>query len=233
MRKSLLFVGLFSFLLSNPSFARNPQGQFANYKLDRSQARTSSIMQKGLVKLEVGTFKPTPGGDGTTGKYVTKVTYDIKALFAGHMKGTKIFDVPSDIFDPELIERVRNEGEIDAVIFKMKHLGIEDVRTGSGVTYPSCDKVLIYDMKLDKIPSLGTFILETFRKAHSPDDERFKNLKLADVKNLKVIFYVTSSLPVIGAAKMDGSAKISGFDIKVGFDYVPPTSSDSEPRKEP
>ena len=226
MSKTFVFAGILSAFVSLSAYSRNPEGEFAKYKLDRNQSRTSSLIKKGTLVFSVGPFKPDSGS--SPGSYPSKLTYDIRAAIAGHLHGEKVLDIPAEFFTPEFVIRLRKEGTIDEGIFKLKHMGFEDVQTIFGMKYPQCDKILAYDVKLSSAKDFASLLMETMGQAYYEEIQEDFDHDLASVKNAKVLFYLSPGIPVIGAVKLDASAKISGFAIKAGFDYLPKGSPDTD-----
>lgn len=217
MRKSLLLAGTVSLFLSMSGLARDPNGEIANYTLDKSNGRTSSVIKKGRLVLKGGAFKDK---EGTNGVYPTTLFWDIKARWAGQISGEKTMDVPSEFFTPEFMTRLREEGTSDQGVFKLKHLGVEDVQIG--VRYEGCDKVLAYDVDLDQMPALDDIIGSVFREAYREEfGEDIDNEAGGKIRNVKLVMYISSQVPVMGAVKIDVSGTVKGFDVQAGFDFVP------------
>ncbi len=224
MRFSLVFTGALSLFLSLNSFARNPVGEIAKYKLDRNRTRTSTMLTKGLLDFKGGPFKPK---EGTKGSYDSQFTYDVNIIMAGHKKGSKHVDIPAEFFSTEYQERLRKEGQIDEEKFKLKYLGVEDVETMDGLKYPKCDKILVYDIKAKDAQDFTSFINDLFGSMYVAEHEESEAL-VAKIENIQVVIAITDTVPFLGAVKIDASGRVKGFEFKAGFDYTPPAKKSSQ-----
>ena len=221
MRKCALVASAVSFLLSANLFARNPQGEQAGYKLDRNRDRTSSMIMKGKLDFSVGALHTVAGKDA----YQSSLTYDLQILMAGKQKGTKSIDIPSDYFSPEFLQHLRDAGQVDEGSFKLKYLGKADVVTQTGARYPNCDKILAFDIKMEKDSDFNTILNRTLARAYWVEETTESYVPEEDilsVQDVQVVLHVSSEIPVLGAARIDISGKTRGMDLKAGFDYVAP-----------
>jgi hypothetical protein len=125
--------------------------------------------------------------------------------------------------------RLRREGEIDQGIFKLRHLGIVEVTTKSGDKYSGCDKVLVFDVKLEKAKTFEALVNETFGAIYQAEMDEINPVKFGSVKDVEVVLFISSRVPALGAVKIDASGKVYGMEVKAGFDYMSPGSVDSDP----
>jgi hypothetical protein len=172
---------------------RNPIGERANYVLDHSSSRTSSMILDGTMTSVVN----GASGDGTG--YVVQLDYRMKLRLLGTKSGSKSMAVDTAFFTPEFLVQLRNQGSYVGAHFKVQWLGYEDATTSDGRFYQACDKVRIYDIDTAAPFSFGDDI----------DDMQIK----AD------IYY---GVPVLGAVKLDVSGKYAGQNVKMGVDYRAP-----------
>jgi hypothetical protein len=167
-----------------------------------------------------------------TAFYPVTLEYDIRAVFAGRQKGKKLFNVPSEHFDASFMERLRREKLIDQGVFKIKHLGVENVKTIFNENYPACDKVLVYDFKWEKVPKFAELIHEMFEAV--VEEQPGIHPMESSAKNVKLVLYIYKQgqeLPVLGAVKVDLSGRVRGMDIQAGFDYLPDSVPDPDARR--
>jgi len=222
MRKNFFLVGTLSFLVSLSAWARNPIGEIAKYKLDRAQSRTSGVVQRGVLNFKGGEFKQK----GDKSVYETTLNYDLRILIAGNKKGEKMVDVPSEFFSEDFITRLKEEGVIDQGTFKLKYLGVEDVKTIFGVEYRDCHKIQVYDVKSMHTEELASFT-EVFEEMYKAEQgEPLPSTAELKVKNIKAILRLSNEVQLLGAVKVDVSANVSGANMKAGFDYWPPSTAD-------
>ena len=93
------------------------------------------------------------GADGPA--YNVLFNYDLDVMFYGRQQGSGNIELAEEIFTPEFMERLRNQGEMMTDQFKIKHLGIENVSTRDGLSVSEADMVEIYDIQLGQS---GAFI---------------------------------------------------------------------------
>lgn len=216
MGKSLFLAGMFTFMLSVTAFARNPVGEFAEYKLDKNGHRTSSILRSGDLKFTVVSE--------TSDAYNVKFDYKVRVL-GKRYEGEKEQKVAREYFDSEFMSRLKKEGELNQGQYKIKYLGTEDVKTIFNIQYPGCDKIFLYDFQKlferdeDVLESeIITALVEAYQREI---DEPTVQISGADVKDLEVTMRVTPTIPVLGAVKFDVSGKVRGITVRAGFDYQP------------
>lgn len=217
MQKITVFAAMISFVLSMNAFARDPQGETVKYKLNRSRIRTSAVIRKGNFAIAIG---PRHTEETKKNLYQTKIDYELDLLIGGKKKGSKNIDVPAKYFDPDFMDQLRREGQSNEGDFKLKYMGKADVETSKG-NFPDCDKVMVYDVKMH-LTDLASILNASTDEIYAPQlaDQDAQNS--LDVSDVEVMLYITQRIPAIGAVQIDLSAKVSGFDIKAGLDFVSP-----------
>lgn len=199
-----------SFGSTNPD--RDPIGENADYKIDRSSSRTSPMIQSGTMKASVTGYLPDHA-DGPS--YAVKIDYTFKIQFMGTRTGSEIVSVPEVYFTPEFMQDLRANGEYVTDSFKVQHQGYADVRTMDGGIYPHCDKIRIYDVQTTA--AALTPIIDVARQllAHPGQPSN-------DFEDMEIIGHIKEGLPVLGAAKIDVSGIYQGRRVKAGADYERP-----------
>jgi len=204
-------------------------GEEAHYKLDRSRARTSSLIKRGVVTVKVTEELPDePKGPA----YKLRYLYDLTVAFMGQRVGEDDIKVPQRYFTPEFLAELKEKGELEAEEFKIKYLGTEDVTTIDGTQYRGCDVVLLYDIKQNEVSQMAGFVhavldpvaaqMAAQGEQPSPGDK----MASEDVKVRAAI--KQGAIPVIGAARVDISAVTQGMPVSAGFDYMAPPGASSE-----
>ena len=216
VRKALAcaVVGVFSF----SGLAQEIVGELANYKLDKSRARTTSMIKRGTVVAEVIEHLPN---DPDGAAYMTKMDYDLRVSFVGEKKGTVNLKAPEEFFTEAFLKQLRQDGQVDTPKFKVRHLGYGDAKNMDKKLYKNADIIEIYDVDTSTAKTLSFFgfaysVLQDAAIAKLGPDGN------ANIEDLVIKAYVHSSVPVIGAAKIDLSGKTSGYNFKAGFDFYIP-----------
>lgn len=213
MKYSCLAALLFS--VSFAVFARDPLGERASYKLDRSSTRTSSTVRDGK---SLGTVTEKIVGNDASISYDVKIDYDLDVFLAGRRTGSEIFRFPAAYFTEEFFVELRKKKYYEDANMKMRHEGFSDARTMDGKVYPNCDKLYIYDIKR---PERMAFFDLAEMISHSMHDLGWvQDSDLAD--DMVVRAHVFYGVPVLGGVKLDITGTMSGFKIKTGFDYIAP-----------
>ena len=209
-------------IISSVSFAnfsdqnscnRNPVGEEANYELVKG-SRTTGLIKKGTFDSEIVEFKPEAEKGPA---YTAKLKYDLKVTFVGRHQGEQNIDIPVEFFTREFVERLREEKTIETPQFKVDHLGFEDTETKFGLRYENCDKIKIYDVKMEEQK-----FLSHFARAMASGMNPFVEIQNNQIENLEIIALRTDGIPVLGAAKVDIKGKAKGYRFKAGFDYKDP-----------
>jgi hypothetical protein len=212
----LSFIALLLFFYANLSFAqevlvRDPIGEVADYKVDRASARTSGLIQSGVMKAAVTTYQPDHA-DGPS--YEMQIDYTFRIQFVGTRSGTEVVTVPEVYFTPEFMQELRDNGEYITDSFKVQHLGYADARNLDGGFYPNCDKIKIYDVQK---PNNGLVrMADRLLKTGDPIDPD------AGFEDMVIVAHIKEGLPVLGAAKIDVSGVYDGMRVKAGSDYERP-----------
>ncbi len=105
MRKNFLLVGSLSFFLAATGLAHSPQNESAKYKLDRKQARTTAVLTRGTLELNVGSFDKSIGKQGS---YSSQFRYQLKTII-GDLNGAKPINIPAEFFSPDFLQTLRTE----------------------------------------------------------------------------------------------------------------------------
>ena len=188
---------------------RNPLGEIANYQLDKATTRTSALIQSGSGVAKVTEFVP----DHAQGpSYNVSLDYDFVVQFYGRQKGTTKWAFGEEFFTKEFMENLRRTGTFETPDYKVRHEGFADARNIDGSVYPHCDKVLIYDIKIDQLNPFASLIYA----AAGLDPSRSDNPQIEDLKLAAHVFF---GVPVLGAVKLDLSGTVQGVKVKAGFDY--------------
>ena len=209
--------------IATVSFGKNPVGENARYKLDRSRSRTSSIIMSGNFQAEVTDYLP----EGEKGpSYNNFYQYDLSLRILGRQKGDGNFELIKDVYGPEFINKVKTEEEVTTDQFKARYLGQEDVTTSDGSSYPACDFIAIYDIDLSQINGLRELVHNLFvaNSLLEGDDSMRKPIGggTGDLQNLVIKIAVHPDVPVLGGAKIDLSGVYQNVSFKAGFDYLHP-----------
>ena len=211
MRKVCLSASLLTLVFATSSFARDPSGEKAFYKLDRSRARTSAMVKSGQLEISVANRV----GDA----YPTTIDYEFSVLLGGDYKGKEVSNVHEAYFTPAFMERLRAEKEIITDSYKVKYLGRGDARTLKGRVYSQCDKVLIYDLDVEKQQELSELIRAVLVPAISAQHAELLETKGVQVEDAKLLVHVHVDVPALGLVKVDMEGIVQGLRGKAGFDY--------------
>lgn len=211
-----LFLGIlvaFSTLSFTPAgrVAHNPIGEHADYMLDKSSGRTSSLIASGSGAGFIDEFLP----DYEHGpSYPVNITYDLMVRLQGPVKGSLVIPMPEAYFTPEFMVALRATGHFETPDFKMIYEGTADARTLDGGVYPKCDKVLLYDIKAVEESDLPVLIAAAagFTKEQIASG-------LVSIEDVRIRALVHPRIPVVGGAKLDVTGKANGISVKIGLDY--------------
>ncbi len=190
--------------------ARDPLGERAPYQLDKSRVRTTGMLESGSAEGIVKDYLP----DHEQGpSYNVELNYDFVVQFYGHQKGTTKWAFTKEFFEPTFMENLRATGTYVTPDYKIRHEGYADARNLDGVVYPHCDVILIYDVV---IPEQINAISSILFAAAGMDPNNKAN---ADIEDLKIRAHIFSSVPVLGAVKLDLSGVARGMNVKAGLDF--------------
>ncbi len=196
-------------LIASVQVSRDPIGELANYELDKSSARTTSLIQSGSAVSTVKEFLPDhPNGPS----YNVSLDYDFKVKFYGQRKGTASWPFSQDFFDEQFIINLRTTGIYETPDYKIRHQGYADARTLDGSAYPNSDVVLIYDIKVPE----KALILDLLYASVGIDPSASNKPPLED---LTIKAHLFAGVPVLSAVKLDLAGKVQGINAKAGLDY--------------
>jgi hypothetical protein len=121
----------------------DPVGQRGCFQLDRSRARTMSVVRDAkaadtVVRREEGGGSPY---------YVVELRYVMYVYLLGDQDGLMTLHVPAEYFTPEFLVGLRQSRMYRAADFSMEWLGQRTVTTLEGVVYRDCDDVVIRDVR--------------------------------------------------------------------------------------
>ncbi len=212
----------FAVAMVSTSLQASPVGEVAHYDLDRSSARTTSMILSGKVDVSVDAYVP---GHKSGPAYESSMTYDFNIQMVGRKTGTNKVMVPAEYFTPEFMQSLRTNGSYVGADFKVRHEGYVDARNMDGNFYPHCDKILIYDVKTSALQggfsgmfNLAHDLIAMAAKSEIGTEE--------DVEDLQIRAAIFAGVPVLGAVKLDVSGIVSGFSFKAGADIK--TAADEE-----
>jgi hypothetical protein len=193
--------------------ARDPSGERAYYKLDRSGSRTSSMITEGHMVAKVAEHF------SGSSSFQVDIDYKLKIQVLGNQTGTESISVPSEYFSEEFLEELRENGRYESSKFKVKHQGFADATTINGEHYDECDKLFIYDIDSKAMP----FFRNLFKQLAVQDLYEKGMLTSIDseIQDLQITALVKYGLPVLGAVKIDMKGKYEGMNIKAGADFRP------------
>ncbi len=190
---------------------RDPVGESAYYKLDRTASRTSSLIQSGELTTHVTRALPD---DGSGPAFEVNIDYTFRIQLLGTRTGTETVNVPAAYFTPEFMMNLRQTGHYESAKFKVDHEGYADAVTMDGHHYAHCDKVKIYDIQQGfddgGVIAVAKSLLDV--GGAGPDDQ---------IDNLVIHAQIFEGVPVLGAVKLDVSGRYSGMNVKAGADYQP------------
>jgi len=107
--------GIFAFLLASSSFARDPLGEVANYKLDKARVRTTSTVKSGITIATVA--KKITNNDGSI-SYDVNINYNIDVTIVGRQTGTEVVRFPAEFFTEEFLVKLRQTKLLKALTSK-------------------------------------------------------------------------------------------------------------------
>lgn len=192
---------------------RDPVGETANYDVERSSGRTSSMIQGGSMATKIVSANPShPDGP----MYNLNIDWTLRIQLVGTRRGTRVVEVPESYFTPQFMQDLRVNGEYVGPTFKVRHLGYADARNMDGAFYAHCDKILIYDIEEtanEAIIDLARSFLIPGRDATEAGDE---------IEELEIVGHIKEGVPVLGAVKIDMTGKYQGQRVKAGADYKNP-----------
>lgn len=190
---------------------RNPVGERANYELDHSAARTSSMVQEGTMSAVVN------GANDGGLTYDVQLDYRFKVRIVGMQTGSEHMPIDNAYFTPEFLEQLRNQGTYVGEKFKVRWLNFEDATTLDGHFYAHCDRILIYDIDAKADLPFALVAQRLLVGAGGGDPHTDASLENMEIK--ADIFY---GVPVLGAVKLDVTGKFLGQNVKAGADYHSP-----------
>ena len=209
-------VAIAGIVLLTTSFAhvsaasRDPLGERAPYQLDKSRARTTSMIESGSADAVVTEYLPNHERGPS---YNVDLNYDFVVQFYGHQKGTSKWAFSKEFFEPGFMENLRATGSYVTPDYKIRHEGYADAQNKDGVLYPHCDVILIYDVVIPEGKNAISSILEA---AAGMNPNAKGNPQIED---LKIRAHIFAATPVLGAVKLDLSGVTQGMNVKAGFDY--------------
>ena len=212
IRKGLRFVGAAALLIMTEvgvAQTRDPVGETADYTVDRSRNRTSSMVLSGNMTAAVTQSLP----DNTPPAFEVKIDYTFRIQFVGTQTGTEVMPVDGVYFAPEFLVDLRRNGSYESPQFKVRHLGFGDARNMDGALYANCDKILIYD-----IQTTSALPFVTVAKRLLGAESGFDN----SIEDMEITAFISYGLPVLGAAKLDITGVYNGMNVKAGADYDTP-----------
>lgn len=209
MRRTLLSLGFVSVCVAGPAIAdtaaRDPSGEMADYMLDKDAARTSSVVQSGMLSGRI--VEPlTDAGDGPG--YLLAIDYTLK-IFGSTYQGSECVEVPSLYFSPDFMVKLRETKHYETAKFKVDHKGFGNAHTLDGHDYPNADRIFIYDITTSDCGSESKLPWDLPRLA-------------SEIEDLTIAGYIYQGIPVLGAVKVDIAGKYSGLKIRAGADYKTP-----------
>ena len=182
----------------DPSPAPSPVGQKAHYQI--VTARTSAAVKSGTLDLSVIGESKTPDA------FDVNIAYDFDVQTIGHKQGAQVAPVPKGFFTQDFVAKLKAAKTWKVQNWTATYLGTEDVTTESGTLFRACDKITISNLPQ---PLKITEALELLA------DSR------ANGETVQMTIFVTPSIPVFGAARVDLQTNIGPLEIKVGGDYAP------------
>ena len=210
-QKMYLFATLTFFMFLTPHAFSQPIGEHASYLLDRNPKRTTRMVKKGELVVNISEYTTNENDEGF---YKTLFDFDLSISMAGRQQGQETMLITEDYFTPEFWDELREKKYLETPTFKIKHLGVLDTTTISGEEYFGCDSVLFYDIEetgdsffMNLVHKLSKIVVKSF------DGEEIEDLKFKSI--------VCDGTPAMKATKIDMSGKTRGFNFKVGFDYNP------------
>ena len=208
-----------TFICSYSAFARNPVGETAQYKLDRSKKRTSALIIEGS---NLATASREIKDENDKKFYEINIHYKIKIAFVGNREGDQPLQFPEIYFDEEFMRALRLKKHYEGKQFNIQHLGLINSQTQDGILYKECDRIKLTGFQLPMTPSFMDLV-STLKKSAS----RLVKATGSKPENVVINAHISPKVPAIGAAKIDIAGSIDGMRFMVGYDYVqPPRPSD-------
>jgi len=171
---------------------RNPIGESAHYSVSKDGSRTSGYIKSGNVDIKI-----TRSIYFENGKKGYEALFDYKVVLpvVGEQAGSFTVNIYKEFFSYSFINKLRKEKRIITDDYKIEHLGYETVILPNGKQFPKCDKLFIYDFKIE-----GT----------NPT-----------VKDLEITLRIHEPLPALKAAQIDFKGKdVSNTLFRIGLDYL-------------
>ena len=210
LRTILSAVALTMSLSSVHAAPRNPMGEKADYVLDKSGARTTSMVTDGTATGTVSAYLPNnPQGPS----YNVQLNYDVTVRFYGRKQGSVDYPLTDKFFDEDFMVQLRQNGSYETPDYKIRHEGYEDATNMDGSFYAHCDKIRIYDVKVPQSVELRRLFL--LAAGLNPDEPSLLSMP---IENLQIVGHVFSGVPVLGAVKIDMSGTVQGINAKIGMD---------------
>jgi hypothetical protein len=132
------------------------------------------------------------------------LAYDFDVKTIGRKQGEQVVPMPKAFFTQDFITKLKNAKTWKFEKWTASYEGTEDVQTEAGAFFPACDKIRITNLPQ---PLKLTEALELWSNS------------LAAGETVDMTLYVTPSIPVFGAARVDLQTKIGPLEIKIGGDY--------------
>jgi hypothetical protein len=189
---------------------RDPVGEVAKYKLDKSGGRTSMAVSKGAISTTVARTIDDQNGKS----YGVKIDYDVTLKITGSFKDSFEMVFPENFFTPDFIDNLRNSGSYVSDQYKITYDGQADASNSDGRVFPKADLLTIYDIKVDG--EKGLYRLLCIAAGFDPDEVSVE--KALPMANMKIKAHVYQGIPALSSVKLDLSGKIKGIPTKLGFD---------------
>ena len=133
-----LIAILWGFTYSDES---DPLGEYAYYKLDDSNRRTSDIIRSGYSETEVVAY------DSETANYKVRMKYKFKLNPTGTRSGEDHLTVEAYYFSDEFLVELRESGYYETPDFKVRHEGFGNAADTYGTVYEDCDILRFFDIR--------------------------------------------------------------------------------------
>lgn len=196
MRVNTTFIQsiLLASFMATPLFGQ-PE-ETTNYKLDRSRARTTTMVQTATATLSTQSFA------GSTDKVRVHLDYDMAIRIMGNVKGTLVLGVPNEYFEPEFLPDLAKKKTLTYQGIEFKYEGTTTISIGSRV-YEGVQKIVIEDAK--------TLVLDHQRHIEFSNQPKFEG-------NGSLVIFRHPDIGAVEAVQFDLTGKVGRINYKVGFD---------------
>ncbi len=217
--KSAMTVAVSAWMCAGSLFANEAsfRGENARFLLDKSNGRTSSLIQSGSLSIQVAAEPQVRDGQV---EYPVTGRYDVQAMLAGRQQGSLDVEIAERFFSPDFMTEMKEKKQIQMRGFRLSYLDAVPSVDARGARYNDCHKLLVDNIDFGFAPAPITELFQATILS-AVEAQVLESLDPAgDIQNGKAILHVCKDVPAGGVTKVDMSGTVRGFSVRLGFDYA-------------